>query len=388
MRPTGLYIHIPYCTTKCGYCDFYSVPLSGKSPARLINALVRELGQRGGQGNGGFKTVFVGGGTPTVLPVPELRRLLGVLAGVTARGTTEEFTIEANPATLDDEKIAVLRSAGVDRISLGAQSFDRAELAVLERLHDPDDIARSVATARRGGFRRINLDLIFGIPGQSMESWLESLRRACALPIDHVSCYGLTYEPGTALTGRLERGDLTRCDENLEADMYVACQEVLAAKGFEQYEISNFARQGSWCLHNLVYWHNESYLGVGPSAASYVDGWRSRNVPDVLRYIEMIERTGEATVEREHLTGKALAGETAILQLRMNEGIDIEAFNKKVGLNPVKLYELQFARFQSAGLLEVTPDHVRLTNRGRLVADTVLAELVFTREETESEPRP
>ncbi|MHC4090801.1 MAG: radical SAM family heme chaperone HemW [Planctomycetota bacterium] len=372
----GLYVHVPFCTTKCGYCDFYSLPHGGRNTSRVVECLLAELTGRLHEPQGPVGTIFLGGGTPTVLPAIELAHLLQPLAGLAHTGTCHEFTVEANPATLHDEKAGILVSAGVDRLSLGAQSFHPAELAVLERIHSPEDIAPAVKIARRAGINRLNLDLIFGVPGQTMASWRESLDRALHLDPGHLSLYGLTYEPGTALTRRRDIGHITPCDDRLEADLYSAAIDRLAEAGFRQYEISNFARPGQRCRHNLIYWNHEPYIGVGPSAAGYLDGIRYRNVADIERYVEMIDAQGTAVIETERIEGRRLAGEMAMLQLRLVEGIDTDRFRRRTGLDPRQAFAPAISRHEAAGLLTVTPTRIALTRQGRLVADTLIADFM------------
>jgi len=394
----GLYLHVPFCTTKCGYCDFYSIPAEGRDAGGLVSRLLDELARRMADPPAPITTIFVGGGTPTVLPHAELARLLEPLAriaGVREAGATRkgkagaihpgavrEFTVEANPGTLDDEKAGLLVAAGVDRLSLGAQSFDPAELTVLERLHSPDDIAPAVRIARRAGIRRLNLDLIFGVPGQTLAGWLESLDRAIELDPDHLALYGLTYEPGTTLTRRRDAGRVQPCDDGLEAEMYLAAFDVTAAAGFEQYEISNFARPNQRCLHNLIYWHNEPYVGVGPSAAGYVGGLRYRNVPDLHRYQQMIDQLGHAVIERERIEGRQLAAETAMLQLRLIDGIDRAEFEQRTGFDPHQVFARSIARYELRGLLSVSPARMALTRNGLLVADAIIADFMADLDET------
>ncbi len=375
---TGLYVHVPFCETKCGYCDFYSVPLGDRQTAPLVRAIVRELEQRESSGAGPFHTIFVGGGTPTLLPKDSLELLFERLSEVARRDGVGEFSVEANPATVDEAKVRLLVEAGVNRMSFGGQSFHQRELDVLERLHCPEEIAPGIQLAREGGIERINLDLIFGIPGQTQASWRESLRRAVDLGVGHLACYGLTYEPGTPLTAQLHDGKVAQCDNDLEADLYLLAIEYLASCGFEQYEISNFAKPGCRCAHNLIYWSNEPYVGVGPSAASYVDGARFKNVPHIETYISNVDNGRHPWREEERLSGRERAGETAMLQLRLNRGIDVAAFERSVGLDPLELYAEQIREHGAAGLLEHTPEYIRLTKAGRLLVDRVIRDFLPT----------
>jgi oxygen-independent coproporphyrinogen-3 oxidase len=249
----GLYIHTPFCETKCGYCDFFSVPLGEQSTHPLVVRVCRELRRRVREVEMPVRTVFIGGGTPTVLPIDQLENLLTTVADVVKVSGLDEFTVEANPATVDNGKARALKQSGVTRVSMGAQSFFSDELTALERLHSPDDIGPSVQTLRDAGIGQLNVDLIFGIPGQTLLTWKESLRRAVDLEVDHIACYGLTFEPQTRLTRQRDRGVVTPCDEELEAQMHLATIDTLAAAGYQQYEISNFAKPGCESKHNLLY---------------------------------------------------------------------------------------------------------------------------------------
>ena len=376
MGPLGLYLHIPFCQAKCGYCDFYSVAISDQPTAPLVRAIVLELGRRLADRPGPITTVFVGGGTPTTLAREELAELMRPLRDVVHRDRPAEFTVEVNPGTVDDAKLAVLTGAGVDRVSLGVQSFYQSELDVLERTHAPNNIPEGVQRCRNHGISRINLDLIFGIPGQTLVGWLESIQRAIDLGVEHLACYGLTYEPGTTLTAARDSGRLIPCDEALEADMYLAAIDKLTAAAYEQYEISNFARPGQRCLHNLIYWQNKPYIGVGPSAAGYLNGTRTKNVSSIEGYLRMIEQEGHAVVDSEHLTGPALAAETAMLQLRTNDGLEFEAFLKRTGIDAREAFRSTTGTYAKKGWLTVTDQGLALTRDGRLMADTIIADLI------------
>jgi len=322
-----------------------------------------------------IRTVFCGGGTPTILPLGQLAALLQAITELVRLDRLFEFTVEANPATVDDPKAEILVEHGVTRVSMGAQSFVPAELAALERLHSPDDITPSVQTCRRNGVARINLDLIFGIPGQTLDSWSYSLKRALDLGVDHIACYGLTYEAGTPLTAQKRRGRVIPCDEGLEADMYLLAIDALAAAGYEQYEISNFARPGCASRHNLIYWRNEPYIGVGPSACGCIDGRRYKNIADIAGYVRLMDAQGHAEVESELLDTPTLMTEMILMQLRLNEGLSITAFHHRTGVDPRVLFGETLARLTEARLVSVSDSHIALTREGRLMADPIMAEL-------------
>lgn len=285
----SIYVHLPFCRTRCGYCDFYVQLFNPGAVTPLVDALLAELAAYQARVPLAVDTLFVGGGTPTVLPPAELARVLAALRSTVAPDAELEFTVEANPATVTDVVARVLVDHGVNRVSLGAQSFEPTELRALQRTHQPAQVAQTLDTCRRHGIERLTIDLIFGIPGQTLVSWEKNLNTAVGLGVEHLSCYGLTYESGTPLHKWLHEGRVQKCDEDLEADMYERMLDVLPAAGLALYEISNFARPGAACRHNLRYWYNEPYLGLGPSAAGYVAGVRYKNVPDTAAYVQGIQ---------------------------------------------------------------------------------------------------
>jgi oxygen-independent coproporphyrinogen-3 oxidase len=376
-RPTvGLYVHVPFCRSKCGYCDFYSRVAAPGAFEPYIEALVAELDMAVAQRGLRVDTIFIGGGTPTCLPVEPLGRLLGRLGEIARRDDCREFTVEANPATIDDAKAALMKSCGVDRVSMGAQSFNAGELAVLDREHSPADVAASIEILNHAGLARYNLDLIFGVPGQTLDSWASSLRAAIDLRPEHLSCYGLTYEPGTRLHDRLQNGRVSHIAEDIEADMYLATMDTLETAGYRQYEISNYARPGCECRHNLRYWRNLPGIGIGPSAASYYQHRRWRNVPDTASYVQAISAGKLPVIDLEELSPLDRAGETAMLALRLVEGIDCRQFREATGLDPLELFAAPIQAHASAGLLVVREGHLSLTRKGRLVGDAIIADFL------------
>jgi oxygen-independent coproporphyrinogen-3 oxidase len=369
----GWYVHVPFCAAKCGYCDFYSVPIRPALVDDLVWALRREMAIRNPARPA--ETVFVGGGTPTIISPPALRSIIeAVTAGV---GLVKEFTVEANPSSIDQPKLDALRKLGVNRLSLGAQSFDSDELALLQRTHQPHHIAESVAAARAAGFENLNLDLVYAIPGQTLEQWRHSLHRARDLEPEHLSCYCLTYEPGTPLTRLRDQGRIIPCDQELEAEMFELTIDELSAAGYQHYEVSNFARPGRQCRGNVIYWENREYLGLGPSAVSYLDGLRCKNVPEVRKYIELMHSDPAAVrIEQERLTPLQRARETAVQMLRLTDGIDVERFRNQTGHDPRQLFAKQITDFTSLGLMEATETRIRLTPRGMLLANRVSLEFL------------
>lgn len=374
--PRSLYVHVPFCHTICGYCDFYSEVYDKQAVGSLVDALLVELEGATRDRDVRFDTVFVGGGTPTTLPVPLLSRLMSTLRGHCDEDAAIEFTSEANPATVTREVADALVAAGVNRISIGAQSFDSSELAVLERIHEPRQVEETIRNARAAGIGNINVDLIFAVPGQSLTSWRANLQKAIDLGTDHLSCYGLTFERGTPLFEQLQRGEVAQADDGLEAEMFEATIADLAAAGFEQYEISNFARPGYACRHNLRYWTNSPYIAIGPSACGFIDGVRYKNVPDTAAYVRAIQAGKSPRIEEESLDRDAQARDAAWLELRLLRGIDRAAFANRYGDDPADRFASAITKHTKTGLLEVDADRIRLTRAGLLLANRVMADFV------------
>ncbi len=373
--PAGLYIHTPFCETKCGYCDFYSVALKDRETTPLVERIIREMRTRVPASDLRIRTIFCGGGTPTLLPMPDLTLLLAAIGEVVDVSALDEFTVEANPATVDDAKAKLLMDSGVTRVSMGAQSFFPAELTTLERLHNPADIPASVATLRRAGVTNLNLDLIFGIPGQTLATWSESLRRAVELGPEHIACYGLTYEPRTRLTALKVGGRLTPCDEDLEADLFEFTVDFLAGAGYAQYETSNYAKSGRECQHNLIYWRNQPFIGVGPSAAGCYSGIRYKNVSDIAAYIHAFDKSGHAEAETEIVDRTMLMIEMVMMQLRLSEGLSCADFLTRCGVDPRELFRSSLSKLSQLGFIDVSAGRITFTRGGRLVSDAIIAEL-------------
>ena len=375
----ALYLHVPFCFHKCHYCDFYSI--TRQSPDRMaafVDRVLREARFWADRYPGTIRplTIFFGGGTPSLLPIDQMDRLLAGLRQTFDLAPVTEWTVEANPATVTSDYLSMLRSHGVDRLSFGAQSFDRAHLRALERHHDPDDVPRSIELARVAGFARMNVDLIYAIPGQSLADWSASLLAAIALNTEHVSAYGLTYEPNTPIAVKRRLGQLVPATDELELDMLHLARERLSAAGLNPYEISNYARPGEACRHNLAYWTGGSYLALGPSAASHVDGHRWRNRPHLGEWEHAIDRGDLPATDVETLTPRQRQGELAMLMLRLTEGIDVSAFRDRTKADPLATFAETLAPLVRQGLVETTPTHIRLTPRGLPVADAVAGEFV------------
>lgn len=368
----ALYVHVPFCFHKCHYCDFYSI--TQQSPQRMaayVDRVLAEAEKWTGHGALRPRTIFFGGGTPTLLPTDELGRLVGGLRERIDASGLEEWTVEANPATLSAEAAGVLRSLGVDRLSFGAQSFDRGLLAALERHHHPDDVLRSLSLAREAGFRRLNIDLIYAIPGQSLAQWQQTLELAVGLGCEHLSCYGLTYEPNTPMGVKKRLSLVKPAAEELELEMLGHTRRRLADAGYEAYEISNYSRPGARCRHNLIYWAGGSYLGLGPSAASHLEGVRWRNKGHLGEWEQMLDAGGLPADELERLTPRQRAGELAWLALRVREGVDFADFTARTGYDAQSIFAGELTMLRSAELILIDAKGFRLTEKGIALADGV-----------------
>lgn len=372
--PRAVYVHIPFCAHKCGYCDFASLAGMDHLADRYLAALEREMARVGQPQE--VDTIFVGGGTPTRLDAPALRRLLEAIARWFPLRPGGEWTVEANPGTLDEAKADVLAAGGVNRVSLGAQSFQPELLRMLERNHAPDEVARALEWIRPR-FERWSFDLIFGVPGSTPALWESDLETALELGPDHLSCYGLVYEKGTALWKQWQAGVVRAVDEEVERAMYAHTIDRLERAGLAMYEISNFARPGHESRHNLVYWANDAYFGVGVGAARYVEGTRSVNTRDLPAYLRRIEAGEEATGPSETLEPEARARETAVLMLRRTVlGIDRPDFARRTGFDLDAFAGPTLAKYAARGWLDDDGTRVRFTREGLFLADSVLCDLL------------
>jgi len=373
--PGGLYVHLPFCPYICPYCDFAKWPLARSRAARYLGALGFEIA-RAPQFSAG--TLFLGGGTPNTLEPGQLTQVIENVRVRFAPAGFSEATIELNPdlELCSPEAFAAYRAAGIDRVSFGVQSFVAEELATLGRRHTAQDVGEAVRRARAAGLRNVSLDLIFGAPGQTADSWRRSLAGALALEPDHVSTYGLTIEDGTPFATWYARSPGDFLSTDTEAQLYGIAIDVLTAAGFEHYEISNFARPGKRCAHNANYWANGDYLGLGVGAASYLGGVRSVHVRDLEAYCGAAESGGPIPGDDERLEGPARLGEAAMLALRTAEGVDVAAFAERYRVDFHLFYKPVIAEMQALGTLDVTPARIRLTRRGRFVANDVCGAFV------------
>jgi oxygen-independent coproporphyrinogen III oxidase len=371
----SLYLHVPFCAHKCEYCAFYSHPSSGELVNRYVSALLREISTNHDRFEPG--TIFFGGGTPSILTLPQWERILS-LAEHSKWRQAQEWTVECNPATLSLDKARLLRSGGVNRVSMGVQSFDPDLLERLGRVHTREMVFKSFDILRRAGFDNINLDLMFAIPGQTMDTWRESVREALTLGSEHLSCYEVIYEEDTPLFEQLRAGEFD-VDEALACDMYEALVDLVSEQGFRQYEVANFARHQSGepsdvpdhaCQHNVNYWRGGSFIGLGPSATGYVDGVRSRNWANTTLYCELVEKERSPAESQERLSPLGRAGETAAFGLRMVAGWPFAQFLAVTGFDLRDQWSSDMDRLVHDGLAQHDRERFRLTRRGLRFADT------------------
>ncbi len=373
MQPTAAYVHVPFCRRRCGYCNFTVVVGRDDLIDAYLAALERELSWLGRPRP--VTTLFVGGGTPTHLPPDKLRRLLELVRHWFPLAEGGEFSVEANPADVDEQFVELLAAAGVNRLSVGGQSLDDAKLKTLERDHRAADVERACRLARQV-FASVSLDLIFAAPGETSAAWRDDVRRAIMLPVDHVSAYGLTFERGARFLGRLRRGELAEVAEDVQRAMYLAAIELLAAAGLAQYEVSNFARPGHRCRHNEVYWSGGEYYAAGPGAAAHLGGQRRQNHRSTFTYLKRVLAGNSPVVERERLGPEDAARERLVFALRMIDGVDRDAFSRDTGFTVDELGGEALARFVQWGLMETEGPRLRLTRDGLLISDSLWPELL------------
>ena len=415
-EPLGIYVHIPFCEKKCPYCDFNTYAKLDNLFQSYVDALCVELAMWAERIDGRtIRTIFVGGGTPTVLSLPQLAQIFETIRRCFRLAPDCEITSEANPGTVDQAKFAGLVGLGVNRLSMGVQSFDADELAFLGRIHSVDDVTRAYAAARAAGFENINLDFIFGLPNQSPAVWAATLEKAIALAPQHLSLYSLIVEPETPLFHWVETGRVPAPDDDLAGELYETAITRLAEAGYRQYEVSNWARRGSgigdWgsgsndtpglqspvpspqsplpCHHNLLYWRNQEYIGVGPGAHSHLRlpfahptatptadgvGLRWSNRKPVPGYIARV-RAGETVVDFwEEIDGRTAMGETMMLGLRLvEEGVSRARFRRRHGVEMDDIFATELARLRSQGLLQMDSERVYLTQRGLMLGNQVFA---------------
>ncbi|WP_314044368.1 radical SAM family heme chaperone HemW [Streptococcus cristatus] len=372
-KPTSAYVHIPFCTQICYYCDFSKVFIKNQPVDSYLEHLIEEYHSYDIKK---LRTLYIGGGTPTALSAPQLAFLLEKLTDKLDLSYLEELTIEANPGDLDQEKIAVLKDSPVNRVSLGVQTFNDRMLKQIGRSHLEKDIYENIANLKKAGFDNISIDLIYALPKQTMEDVKINVAKAIALDIPHMSLYSLILENHTVFMNRMRRGKLPLPKEDLEAEMFEYIIAELEKAGFEHYEISNFSKPGFESRHNLMYWDNAEYYGIGAGASGYVDGVRYKNHGPIRHYLQAVE-AGNARVQEEVLTLKEKMEEEMFLGLRKKSGVSKKRFEEKFGLSFEDQYGAVVSELTEQGLLVPDKDIVRMTKQGLFLGDTVAEKFIL-----------
>lgn len=372
-KPTSAYVHIPFCTQICYYCDFSKVFIKNQPVDSYLEHLLEEFQSYDIQK---LRTLYIGGGTPTALSAPQLEVLLKGLTKNLDLSVLEELTIEANPGDLDADKIAVLKNSAVNRVSLGVQTFDDKMLKKIGRSHLEKDIYENIDRLKLAGFDNISIDLIYALPGQTMEQVKENVAKAIGLGIPHMSLYSLILENHTVFMNRMRRGKLPLPKEELEAEMFEYIIAELERAGFEHYEISNFSKPGFESRHNLMYWDNAEYYGIGAGASGYVDEVRYKNHGPIRHYLSAVEE-GNARITEEHLSQKEQMEEEMFLGLRKKSGVSMARFEEKFGRSFDGLYGEIVKDLVQQGLMQIEGDRVRMTKRGLFLGDTVAERFIL-----------
>ena len=372
-KPSSAYVHIPFCTQICYYCDFSKVFIKNQPVDAYLEHLIQETRS---YEIGKLRTLYIGGGTPTALSAQQLAYLLTELPKIMDLSEVEEFTIEANPGDLDPDKIVVLKDSQVNRVSLGVQTFDNKMLKKIGRSHQEQDIYDNIRYLKQAGFDNISIDLIYALPGQTMDQVKENVAKAIDLDIPHMSLYSLILENHTVFMNRMRRGKLPLPKEELEAEMFEYIIEELEKAGFEHYEISNFSKPGFESRHNLVYWDNAEYYGLGAGASGYVDGIRYKNHGPIRHYLEAVE-AGKARITEEHLTLEEKMEEELFLGLRKKTGVSKARFEEKFGVSFDQRYGQVVTSLTEQGLLVPDDKQVRMTKRGLFLGDTVAEKFIL-----------
>ena len=372
-KPTSAYVHIPFCTQICYYCDFSKVFIKNQPVDSYLEHLLEEFRSYDIQK---LSTLYIGGGTPTALSAPQLEVLLDGLTKNLDLSALEELTIEANPGDLDADKIAVLKNSAVNRVSLGVQTFDDKMLKKIGRSHLEKDIYENIDRLKLAGFDNISIDLIYALPGQTMEQVKENVAKAIGLDIPHMSLYSLILENHTVFMNRMRRGKLPLPKEELEAEMFEYIIAELERACFEHYEISNFSKSGFESRHNLMYWDNAEYYGIGAGASGYVNGVRYKNHGPIRHYLSAVEE-GNARITEEHLSQKEQMEEEMFLGLRKKSGVSMVRFEEKFGRSFAGLYGEIVKDLVQQGLMQVEGDRVRMTKRGLFLGDTIAERFIL-----------
>ncbi|NLZ33848.1 MAG: oxygen-independent coproporphyrinogen III oxidase [Clostridiales bacterium] len=374
MKNMSLYIHIPFCKQKCYYCDFPSYANIDYLKEDYVDALCKEIENKNITYN--IKSIFVGGGTPSYLSSKQLEKLLITINKLNLDENIE-FTMEANPGTLDEEKLIVMKNCGINRISMGLQAVQNSLLKDIGRIHTFNVFEENFKLARKVGFNNINVDLMFGLPSQTVEDWKDSLEKIASLEPEHISAYSLIVEEGTAFYKLYEKNKLILPSEEMERDMYKITKEILNFYGYKQYEISNYAKDGFECYHNKVYWRSKEYIGLGSSSASFIDGKRIKNIENVKKYIEKVNAEEAVTEEIYYNSKEDNIEEFMFMGLRLIEGINMEEFKRRFNINIMDIYKKIIEKNIEKDLLEIKGGYLRLTEKGIELSNYVMSDFIL-----------
>ena len=372
----SMYVHIPFCTQICHYCDFNKFFIQNQPVDEYIEALGKEMSLYD-LDNKEMKTVFIGGGTPTALDAFQMERLLSSIHDHISLGTDYEFTIEANPGDLTKDKLAVMKEAGVNRLSLGVQTFNEQLLKKIGRAHNVDDVYRTVSLAREAGFENISIDLIYSLPGQTIDDLKETIDRALEFELPHFSAYSLIIEPKTVFYIMLNKGKLSLPSEDTEASMYEYVMDRMERAGYHQYEISNFGKPGYESKHNLVYWNNEEYYGFGAGAHGYLDGIRYHNHGPLKKYMNAIGNGEKPIIEQINVSTREKMEEEMFLGLRKTDGVSLEGFQRHFGVDMNEVFGEVIANLTQKELLVISDGKIKLTRQGKLIGNEVFQDFLL-----------
>lgn len=376
MKESALYIHIPFCDHKCIYCDFYSIITSDNIPT-FLNALKKEIEYFSNlySEQRFFSSIFFGGGTPSLMSPAYLEEIILHLKKYFTLSDNAEITMETNPGTVDKSKLKEFKDAGINRISIGIQSFDEEDLKFLTRIHDRQTAINTVFNAAESGFENISIDLIFNLPGQTKDKWKSNLNIAASLPLKHLSAYSLILERGTILNKMVLDGKVKIQDDDYDADLYQTTIEFLLSNGFYQYEVSNFTKPGYECVHNNAYWRYRDYLGLGTSAHSFVNNKRWWNYSSLKKYIREIETNKNAIMNFENISSSQMHDEYVMLALR-SSGLDLSDYKLRFGYDWIKKNNDYFELLKNQNLLVINDDLIKLTAKGYAICDEILKNIL------------
>ncbi|SHG89276.1 radical SAM family heme chaperone HemW [Tepidibacter thalassicus] len=373
----GLYIHVPFCVKKCNYCDFNSFKFTKEDKEKYIESLIREIGiYSENLKENCFSTIFIGGGTPTILSIEDISYIFKCIYDSFNIKKDAEITIESNPGTLTKEKLKLLYSIGVNRLSMGLQAYQKKHLDYLGRIHSYEEFEKNFKDAIDIGFENINVDIMFSLPNQTFDDWRETLENVVSLNPAHISAYSLIIEEETVFGKMYEKGELNVLDEEIDLKMYHYTRDYLKTEGYNQYEISNFSKSGYECKHNILYWRSKEYLGLGPGAHSYLEGVRFSNYCSLETYFEKLNNNILPVEDSHKLEEKDKIEEKIFMGLRMNEGIYFKEFKEEFEIDFMKEYKDIIEKLRNKNLIDYTKDRLYLTNRGIDLSNSVFVEFL------------